>query len=343
MIRHLNRQGAIAQVLTGLAPYLDSSLLFGIAGGTAYLILTSNGKRSLGWINLFALFLGFVEGMIDNTKTTLFQPYVTYFLTCLCFRFQFRKVHYVSSILVTLFAIFVVAPYANYSRTFITAKDLRGKIEQFQLFAEKNLSSPELAFSLFKKKSLMDTGASIQKLYFGRPMGLLDRVCLLNASDRLIEVVNTRGPAGFDVFTKSFTLLPHLIGGGGATINKKNVLGHTAEMIAPKDVETGIDFSILIEPFGEGSWLGLLLILFPVLVIFFTVDRSGIGTVRGNIWAIGFAVVSQHLFGDEGPGDVLALLIRWLPAVIVLRLLILRVIVPFFSQRLRFMQTRTEP
>ncbi len=85
-IRYIGEAGSVSSALHQLNYLPRMALIF----GTIYQLAKTNGKSSTNWIVWAAGLFMFFYGVIGFTKEGMFESVVTWFLTCVLYRFNFK-------------------------------------------------------------------------------------------------------------------------------------------------------------------------------------------------------------------------------------------------------------
>ncbi len=273
-----------------------------IACGTACLIRSSHGRRSIGPVNgSIIIALSFI-GVLGTTRVAIFGPFVTYLLTCVAFRFRFRVSHFVFFGLLLLVAQRLLFPLALMGRS-IAHNSKVGLLANwgasFNLLVEA-IEDPSLIPDAQDKESRQrhvfhyyDNDKEVQEL---------GRYSLIVTTDAIIGAAQTQGTLGMKTIEPGFLeLVPRFILPDKPFANAGNLLAHRVPgMVNKDDVTTGITLGFIPDAFSSFGWAGVAVIPFLVGFGFFTFYRFIItDKLWNNVWVLALALHLCWSFSEQ--------------------------------------------
>lgn len=263
-----------------------------IVCGTAYIIRSSQGRRSIGLLNgTIIIALSFI-GVLGTTRVAILGPLTTYLLTCVAFRFRFRMSHFITLGILLLIAQRLLFPLALIGRSI--AHNSKASLStnwgaSFNLLVEA-IEDPSLITNAQKRE---EKAAAHLFRYYDQQMQELDRYSMILWTDAIVGAELTQGPLGMKTITPGFqALVPRFIQPDKPFTNSGNLLAHRVPGWIPKaDVTTGISVGFFADSFSCFGWAGVAVIPFLIGVGIFTVYRFMItDKLWGNVWALALAL-----------------------------------------------------
>lgn len=253
----------------GLVGILQQFSFLGLAvtSGTAYMITASQGRRSLGLVNLIAIGVPFVGGILGASREGLTSATVMYFVTCFMFRFRFRFINYAALIGGVCFAQYILFPYALYARDFVRTPDMQKNIQVAYSILLDVISDP-VHYQKMQEGGRPDRQIERVYEYYGKPSALLDRYTLIKVTDGLVDATLREGTTGMDTITPGFyMMLPRFILPDKPYIGTSNMLAHREPgLVGKNDHGTGITTGFAGDAFSSYGWAGAVAI--PFLLVF---------------------------------------------------------------------------
>ena len=154
-----------------------------IASGTAYVILSSKGRRSFGLVNTLMILTLLVLGIVSAGREGMATGLVIYVATCLAFRFKFRPIHFAAAISGACLLQFILFPYALYARGFVRTPDMSKNAARAVSCLMDVISDP------IKYQQIVDK--------------TLNKEAHKDGSNLLVRASNERGP-GVDIMSRCF-------------------------------------------------------------------------------------------------------------------------------------------
>lgn len=280
-----------------------------IASGTAYTIVSSRGRRSIGILNAVAIAGPLILGILGASRDGMIMAISMYFVTCYAFRFHFRFIHYAVLIVGMYVAQFILFPYALYARNFIRTSDTDKNTRMAISLLMDVINDP----AKYQKLQDVTTGAKQKYVYYGVPMASLDRFSLIEVADGIVDATLRQGTTGMDSITGGLLLaIPHMFSPDKYVFSPGNELAHREPgLVGKRDHSTGITTGFACDSFSSYSWLGavlipflLTLVLLPILRFIF-VDRLWF-----NVYALSLFTSLPHLYSEDSIAAVIVFLLQ---------------------------------
>jgi len=284
--------------LFGLLQAIPFLFALSVASGTAYLVVSSRGRRSLGFVNLAPIAVILVLGTFSASREVYPDAIGIYFLTCYAFRFRFRPIHFGVLLAGAYVAQFIFFPYALYARSFVRTPDVQKNIQMAAGTLLEVISDP----AKFQK---LEYGTSKYTshnfLYYGKPYPTLDRFSQITYADAVIDVATRQSNSEMDTITPGFLAIPpRFLLTDKPTGSPNTVIAHRVpKMLNKKDRGTGISMGFFCDSFASFSWPGAFCI--PLLIMFGLLwAYSVIISLRlwQNIYALSFILSMPHIFSE---------------------------------------------
>ena len=270
-----------------------------IASGTAYMIRSSQGRRTFGPLNgAIVVVMSFI-GVLGTTRVAILGPIITYLLTCVAFRFRFRVSHLVAIGVFLLITQRLLFPLALMGRS-IAHNSKVGLMENWGASFNLLVSAVEDP-SFVPKAEAREEKQRHFFLYYGRELPELDRYSMIIWADASITATLTHGTLGMTTIEPGFeVLVPRFIQPDKPFLNAGNLLAHRIPGWIPKsDVTTGISLGFIADCFSSFSWAGVAVIPFLIGLGIFNLYRFIItAKVWYNVWAVSLVLHSCWSFSE---------------------------------------------
>ena len=262
-----------------------------VASGTAYYILSSNGRRSFGPINAFAMVITSGVGLVLALRHTTIEAFVIYFVTCWAFRFRFRPIHYAVLIGGWYIATFILFPYALYARDFVRSRNMEANIGKAANMLGEIITNP----AKFQAKARAK-GPRYRFLYYEGNRPTLERFSVIVIADAIVDATLRSGTTEFDSLTPALVMVvPRIL-----IPDKPNYATSLARrepgVAAKHDNTTGVTTGFACDAFSCFGWPGAFFLPFVFSFFLFSIYRIVIDT---NLWFNVFAIawLSQLTYG----------------------------------------------
>ncbi len=252
-----------------------------VALGTYYMVLKSNGKACVGWINAVPITVIVAFGILAAVRSDMATGVITLLITCWVVGFKFRPKHFITIVLLGAVAQFILFPYALYARRFVRTPD----------FATNVNLALDLVGQAVNNTSKVKVDDYISKerrhyFYYGRDIPVLDRYSVIVTSDAIIAAALRRGTTEMEMITPGFAMmLPRFLLPDKPVFSTSNMLAHRAPaMVNEDDFETQITMGMVCDAYTAFDWLGVVLIPFVTLFSFALIYTRVVGVIiKGNV------------------------------------------------------------
>lgn len=293
-------------------------LPFAILLGTVHVIQTSGGRRSVNVVTLVSGLLIFIfGGLISYSKQGMFTPIVCWGAAAASQRYRLRPWQIALLLAFSVYSVMILSPLSQVGRALIP--DTATTYERAQLTVDL-LSHPiQLRKQYRDQIGTNEPGekvAGFASSYFDSPQGLLDRLTIIKADDRLVTYTLQGHTDGYQHFVYYFiNWIPHFIWHdkdkyappGG--LNAGNYYAHeVGGLLSPDDFSTGISFSPTGEAFHLEGWLGILLLAPIVWFLLFT----SIDSICGDLRRSPYGLIAAVSFAHVAPESLLAGLVQFI-------------------------------
>ena len=254
-----------------LGPLMQISLIgpLAVACGTAYIIKSSGGRHSFGWLNGIPMVVQSANGIVGAGREGIVNAVIIYVLTCIAFRYRFRPKHYILLVTAAYIANFILFPYALIARNTVRTGNFEENIKRSASMMADIIQDP------FKYRKQVDeqTAKRSKNLtqfdYYSHPSASLNRYTNISWVDAIVDATINHGTTGWETITPGFAAsLPRFINPDKPYVQTGNVLAHREPGLMPDkhDVTTGISLCFFADAFSSFEWLGISVI--PGLAIF---------------------------------------------------------------------------
>lgn len=298
-----------------LGPLKTMELLtsFSVALSTAYVVQTSQRKRSLSVINALALLPPILIGILGTGRAAMAMSIAVYICTSLAFGYRFRLKHYIVLGIGTYILYFVLFPYAVAARGFVRTPNLEEKVRQATTILTDVILNPG--------KYQVDEDTSFNKmaedrrrrLYYDTPQPTLGRYSVLISVDAIVDATLDEGTTGMETIRPGFDmLLPRFLNPDKPIYATSNMLAHRASgLVGAQDFTTGITLGFFADAFSSYSWLGLLLIPLILLLVLVVVFQKLSGcSIKRNPYALAFVFTLPWSFSENTIATAMLTLIQ---------------------------------
>ncbi len=294
----------------GIARQLTILLPFSVICATAYKIIISDYKKSIGVIVIIPILTMFVFGVLGTGKKIMLEPFFCYGLTCWAFRYPFRMKNIAFFSAVVIFAVIVLYPFAQVGRGVTRSTNFEENINKTIDYLT-NLTSVEAIVDLWS--TLERTNLNNTRFqYYGKSIAFLDRFSLIEQDDELINTTLQMGTSGWSTIIHGFRMLPpRFLYPQKPIYNTANYLGYRIGSVNPFDTTTQIAFGFIAEAFCAFSWAGVVFIPFLLLTAFFLVYKKLAGPLKNNIWTVFLFNYFQHTFVEATISSMILSIIQF--------------------------------
>ena len=309
-----------------------------VASGTAYLILSSRGRKSFGVINGMAMAIPCLFGIIGAGRQQMTTTIIIYYVTCFLFRFKFRPIHFAIILAGAYICQFILFPYALYARQFTRTARVEDNMSRAANLLGDVIADP-LKYQTLTATSTKSFHSHRKFLYYGKPSPTLDRFSLVIITGGIVDATLRSGTIGMTTIRPGFEMaVPRLVAPDKAA-GYRNTLAHREPgMVGKDDYTTGISTGFASDSFSSYGWLGAFAIPFILCVVLFCAFRFVVrDRLWGNIYAISLVFYLPWRFSETNIAQVIVLILQGCTFMIIILFLIKIVVNSFInlSRRLR--------
>jgi hypothetical protein len=304
--------------LIGIVNQVNFFLPVCILLGTIHTIRVSGGQRSVSILTFTASGLIFVYGgLIGYSKQGMFTPMVCWGIAAASQRYRLRIWQLALVVAIAAYSVYMLAPLSQVARGIVPEDASTG--DRLMLSVDL-LSHPKVLHQDYLNTMGVvdpaDRVAGFAASYFDTPQGLMDRLNVIRADDRLITytlrghtVGKTRAVYYFLNWIPHFILPNKEAMMPTGIINVGNFYAHEiGGLLSADDFTTGISFSPSAEAFHMDEWLGIVIVGGFVWTLLFIVVDSVCGDLR--YYPIGlFALVA---FSHVAPESLISNLVYFI-------------------------------
>ncbi len=282
--------------------------------GTLQTIRSSQGRRSVSFVNGTAAALQLYSGMISFSKQGMFTPLVCWAVAAASMRLRLTRTRVVLLGLFLFLAGHYLIPLSQIGRDTVYEGEPQSQRVSTVVFL---LSHPLDLRAQYVTGLDLETESATQGFkigYYDTAQGFADRMNMIFTDDQLIAYtdrghVEGLAPIEFDLIN----LVPHFIlpnketmdVAGGMYANHGNYYAHEIGNIPTADTTTGISFSSTAEAFHLESWLGIFLLAPFVWGALFLLSDYLYGDPRSSPWALFMLVYFAHSAPEGSLGAII--------------------------------------
>jgi hypothetical protein len=303
--------GSISNIIVQINVFLPLAILL----GTIYTIRSSGGKQSVNIVTIIASLQIFVfYGLISYSKQGMLTPIVCWGVAAASQRYRLRLWQVILVIAFGFYAVTELSPLSQLGRQLIP--DTAGISERARLTTDL-LSHPLRLHQMYKDSvENGDTTAGYAQSYFDTPQGLLDRLTIIKADDRLVTYTLQGHTVGsIRVVYYFLNWIPHIILPNKDALMPAGVMApgnfyahEVGGLLSPDDFSTGVSFSPTAEAFHMNTWLGIVIvggIVWTLLFIFTDV-------ICGDLRKSPFGLLAMVAFAHVAPESLIAGLVYYI-------------------------------
>ncbi len=301
--------GSLVNILNQENVFLPLCVLL----GTIHTIRISGGRRSVSILTFLASgLMFFFGGLISYSKQGMFTPIVCWGIAAASQRYRLRGWQVVLLAAFAVYSVEILSPLSQVGRALIPAG--AGVGDRLALTVNL-LSHPKtLRADYLESMGVTDESSHVTGYaagYFDTPQGLMDRLNIIRADDRLVTYTLQGHTVGkMRVVYYFIDWIPHFILPNKEALmpvgvsNSGNFYAHEiGGLLSPDDYTTGISFSPSAEAFHMDEFEGIVVVGAFVWTLLFIVVDFICGDVRhspiGLLAVVAFAhVAPESLIGN---------------------------------------------
>jgi hypothetical protein len=295
-----------------LGPLKQISFLgpLAIASGTAYMIKSSGGRRSIGLINAIPIMVQTAFNVLNASREGTVSPTIIFIVTCIAFRYRFRLKHYALLLIGAYIANYIIFPYALLARSIVRTGSFETNVSRSVSMLGELIQNP------FKYRDQVDNINSKHSwagrlVYYSHSSATLDRYTLITYCDGIVDATITRGETGWETIKPGFEAsLPRFLNPDKPFVNTGNWLSHREPGISPgkKDYTTGISTGFFPDAFSSFGWLGVSVIPCLIMLCLMTLYRLLINDrIWGNVLMLSLATDLPTIFSEGTVANLITL------------------------------------
>jgi hypothetical protein len=267
---------------------------------TAHALVRSRGRHAFSALNVAAMGLMFLGGLLTASKQMMFEPPLLFAVTAVAFRFAFRPVHLAAFLALGVLAQVVLFPFAQVARNFVRGYGLVQSVQHTSDFIAALARTGQPIVALHAAAAADDFGAEEGLTYFHGAGGFIERFSMIKAMDILVTETLRDGASGWETIAHGFRMLvPRFLNPSKPAINTGNFLGHKAKMLGDNDEGTQVSFGFLADSFSAFRWWGAFLAPCLLMTAFVLVYRALTGPLERNAWCAFLVCDFQHSFAEQ--------------------------------------------
>ena len=257
-----------------------------IVASTAFVLISSNNKKSVNKWLVFILLTGTLMGLVESRKMLLGLTFGYYFFTSFVYRYRITARQVIFGVLLLLFIFFIFAPIVHVYRTDLWFLPFQQRIDYIVSNAPNMIQSNYL-FNYFRR--VMNHEYSLNRYhYFDQNLVLIDRFATIQHSDLVIDSFQNRDVMGTEILWRGFGLiLPSFLNPNKSSISLGDEI--MWELGLRKYGTVGFATVPLIgSSFAAMNWVGVIIVPFVVFLLLFLAVKKIAPDIRHNIFAIYF-------------------------------------------------------
>ncbi|MBI1840572.1 MAG: hypothetical protein HYR88_06930 [Verrucomicrobia bacterium] len=283
----------------GLLRQLSFCLGLSIVFSTAYVLVTSKGRRLIGWFNALPGGLYFIMGVMSASKQGMSEPLLLVVFTAIGFGFRFSAKHWLAGGAFAAFCVAVLFPFGQVARNYTRGYGFWETLEVTAAFAQRHLGTLD-GYRDMMQQDQEGLDSTTLTHYYRHSIPLLERVSLVKVADMLVAATMREGGSGWETITHGFKMAaPRFFYPQKPAVNTGTFLGKKAGVISDDDWGTQVSFGFIADAYSAFEWWGVLLIPGLIAGSFSLLFSHLVGEVRGNPWCIYLYAEYQHFFAEQ--------------------------------------------
>ena len=280
-----------------------------IASGTAYMIKSSGGRRSLGLVNGIPILVQITTGIVGAGREGTVTPVIIYVLTCIAFRYRFRRKHYGVLLAGAYIANFILFPYELFARGIVRSGSIEQNISRSATMLADVIANPFKYRDQLDQKEAKKSRSMSRFDYYNHSSATLTRYTVINWADAIVDATLNRGETGWETITPAFLAsLPRFINPDKPYLQSGNLLAHREPGLMPNknDHTTGITLGFFADAFSSFGWLGISLIPCVIIFCLMTIYRLLIDVrIWGNVLMLSLLTSLAWGFSEGSISDMI--------------------------------------
>ena len=288
--------GIMHTVLGLLSNFLPLAVLLGVTAE----IQLSGGRRSINTVAVLALLLSFAQGVITYSKAGVYYGFLAWAVPAAAQRYKVSLTQIAAFCLAVTWVTYYLVPYCQYGRNFRDESASLSETLKVNLLLLSNLGQVRKVYLQNSADLYTDAGVSH---YYNEPQPLAERTQMITPDDAIINLtVNGEAYGLLPTLYSIYNIVPHVIWPNKPSANFGTVYAHELGILSEDDETTGISFSPSGDAFHQAKWVGVLVVLPLLVLVFFYTNDAVMGDVREA--PIGLATVLALLHAAQEGGIV---------------------------------------
>ena len=258
--------------VAGILNAIPGVIALAVASGTAYEILSSNRRKSLGLANGVIIVTTLLLGIVTAGREQMITAVFIYFLTCVAFKFKFRLSHYALILSAGYVAQFILFPYALYARNIVRTPRFEENVRLASDLMLDVITNPVKYQETFERQS---QGYHARFQYYSVPIPTLERFSLLPINAGIIDATLREGITGIETLEVGFEMaVPRFLLPEKTASDNSNLLAHREPGLVGKyDFTTGITIGPVGDAFSTAGWPGTFILSYAITFFLFGAYR----------------------------------------------------------------------
>lgn len=266
-----------------------------VAAGTAYYIVSSQGRRSFGLLNGIAILIPSAVATIVATRHSAIEAFIVYFATCWAFRFRFRPIHFAVLAAGWYFATYILFPYALYARDFVRTRDMAANVSKASALFLDLIANPDKYQEKLRTKT-----PRYKFLYYDGYRPTLERFAVLVIADAIVDGTLRGGTTEMDTLTPGFLMVAPRILLPDKPYDSTTLARREPGIVGRHDHTTGITTGFVCDAFSCFGWPGAFFLPFLVSFALFSLFSIVIDTsFRFSILSLSLAWQFTYGYSEQ--------------------------------------------
>lgn len=300
LVRYFGMSGIVPQARVLLQ--FDFVVPLAVACATAYTVVSSEKTKCLSPLTLFGIAIPLLFGIAFSQRRESSYAIVIFVITAIAFGYKFKLWQIVGGILVGLFFVYVLFPFALVARNQGSrAGSVTQSLSQSWDILGEALSNPAKFQQEASSGPSLEDAAAWRVLYYGRPNPNLDRMSIIITTDALVQSTITKGTIGWETIVPGLEMvIPRAFNPDKDPIGTSNKIAQRAPgVVNDLDFVTSITLGFFLESFLAFGWLGSFALPFLMTLCYLVVYRIVMAQeLSQNIWACGLVVFLPWTFSE---------------------------------------------
>lgn len=241
-----------------------------VASGTAAIITSSQGRRSVGTLNIIPILIPTIAGFLGTYRAGITGAVLGYAIACWAYGFRFKVQHYVGMAAFIYVLTFIITPYSLAARKVAKTSDFFKNVQKSWDVLQDVIASPG-KYSEEDTNNLARVPEEMRRArYYPFESNILERFAMIRNADAIISATVYRGTMGWRTITPGFEMLPpSFLYEDKPTLGTANLLAHRSKGLVNKDdMVTQITIGSFADSFSSFYWVGAMIIPGLILMLY---------------------------------------------------------------------------